>query len=103
MAASPRLRRLLWGSMLLLSALVIVAEGIHLLAAIRAAASTTSDFCLDYQTAQHWLQGARIYAPVDCWSRYSSTPVPLEYYAHPPFSLLVVVPFALLSAGDASV
>src|SRR5581483_6723203 len=57
---------------------------------------------LDYQTAQHWLRGARIYTPVDCWSRFSSTPVPVEYYAHPPFSLLLVVPFALLSASAAS-
>jgi hypothetical protein len=102
MAAHPWLRRSLWGSLLALSALVILAEGVHLIAAIQAAASTTSDFCLDYQTAQHWLQDERIYTPVNCWSRYSSTPVPLEYYAHPPFSLLVVVPFALLSASAAS-
>ncbi len=102
MAAHPRFRRFLWGGMLALSALVIIAEGIHLLAAIQTAANTTSDFCLDYQTAQHWLRGARIYTPVDCWSRFSSTPVPVEYYAHPPFSLLLVVPFALLSASAAS-
>jgi hypothetical protein len=102
MAAHPRFQRFFWGGILLLSMLAIVVQGIHLLAAIRAAAATTSDFCLDYQTAQHWLRGARIYTPVTCWSRYSSTPVPLEYYAHPPFSLLVVVPFALLSASAAS-
>jgi hypothetical protein len=82
--------------------LVIVVQGARLLAAIQAAAATTSDLCLDYQTAQHWLHGARIYTPVTCWSRYSSTPVPVEYYAHPPFSLLVVVPFALLSASVAT-
>jgi Glycosyltransferase family 87 len=102
MAAHPRLRQLLWGGLLLLSALVIVAQGVRLLAAIKAGVATTTDFCLDYQTAQHWLRGARIYTPVTCWSRYSSTPVPLEYYAHPPFSLLVVLPFALLSSSAAT-
>jgi hypothetical protein len=102
MAAHPRFQRLFWGGILLLSTLVIIIQGARLLAAIQAAAATTSDFCLDYQTAQHWLRAARIYTPVTCWSRYSSTPVPVEYYAHPPFSLLVVVPFALLSAGLAT-
>lgn len=102
MAAHPRFQRFLWGGILLLSTLVIIVQGVRLLAAIQAAAATTSDFCLDYQTAQHWLSGTRIYTPVTCWSRYSSTPVPLEYYAHPPFSLLVVVPFALLSASVAT-
>jgi hypothetical protein len=82
--------------------LVIVVQGARLLAAIHSGATTTTDFCLDYQTAQHWLHGTRIYTPVTCWSRYSSTPVPLEYYAHPPFSLLLTVPFALLSSGAAT-
>jgi len=89
MAAHPRFQRFLWGGLLLLSTLVIIVQGVRLLAAIQAGAATTTDFCLDYQTAQHWLSGARIYTPVTCWSRYSSTPVPVEYYAHPPFSLLV--------------
>jgi hypothetical protein len=102
MAAHPRLQRLFWGGILLLSTLVIVVQGVRLLGAIKAGAATTTDFCLDYQTAQHWLRGTRIYTPVTCWSRYSSTPVPVEYYAHPPFSLLVVVPFALLSASIAT-
>src|ERR1051326_2599409 len=91
MAAHPRLRQFLWWGISLLSIVVILVQGVRLLAAIKAGAATTTDFCLDYQTAQHWLQGERIYTPVTCWSRYSSTPVPLEYYAHPPFSLLVVV------------
>ena len=102
MAAHPRLQRFLWWALLALSILVILVQGVRLLAAIKAGAATTTDFCLDYQTAQHWLKGARIYTPVTCWSRYSSTPVPVEYYAHPPFSLLVVLPFALLSASLAT-
>lgn len=102
MAAHPRLQRLFWGSLLALSALVIIIQGARLLAAIQAGAATTTDFCLDYQTTQHWLHGLRIYTPVTCWSRYSSTPVPVEYYAHPPFSLLLIVPFALLSSGLAT-
>ncbi len=102
MAAHPRLQRLFWGSLLLLSTLVISLQGARLLAAIQAGAATTTDFCLDYQTAQHWLHGARIYTPVTCWSRYSSTPVPAEYFAHPPFSLLLIVPFALLPASVAT-
>ncbi|HLW03432.1 MAG TPA: glycosyltransferase family 87 protein [Ktedonobacterales bacterium] len=102
MAAHPRLRRFLGASALLLSTLVILAQGARLLGAIQHGAATTTDFCLDYQTAQHWLHGARIYTPVTCWSRFSSTPVPVEYYAHPPFSLFVAVPFALLSASLAT-
>jgi hypothetical protein len=102
MAAHPRYQRLLWASLFLLSTLVIIAQGARLLGAIQNGVATTTDFCLDYQTAQHWLHGARIYTPVTCWSRFSSTPVPLEYYAHPPFSLFVVLPFAVLSASLAT-
>jgi hypothetical protein len=86
----------------LLSTLVILAQGARLLGAIQKGVATTTDFCLDYQTARHWLNGARIYTPVTCWSRFSSTPVPAEYYAHPPFSLFVVLPFALLSTSLAT-
>jgi hypothetical protein len=98
----PRLWRLLQDGLLLAAGLVIIVQGARLFAAIQAGAATTSDFCLDYQTAQHWLHAIRIYTPVTCWSRYSSTPVPVEYYAHPPFSLLLIAPFALFSFSAAS-
>lgn len=102
MAAHPRLQHLLWGGIFLLCALVIVVQGANLLAAIQASASTTSDFCQDYQSAVYWLHGSRIYAPLTCWSRYSSTAQPLELDTHLPPSLLLFAPFALLSYFAAS-
>jgi hypothetical protein len=81
---------------------VIVMQGARLLGAIQAGASTTSDFCPDYLTAQHWLAGAHIYTPTICWSRYSSTPQPLEFDSHPPPSLLLIAPFALFPYSLAS-
>lgn len=102
MAAHPRLQRLLWGGIFLLCALVIEVQGANLLAAIQASASTTSDFCQDYQSAVYWLHGTRIYAPLTCWSRYASTAQPLELDTHLPPSLILFAPFALLSYFAAS-
>ncbi len=102
MALHPRLQRLLWVGLLLAAGVVITAQGARLLAAIQAGASTTSDFCQDYQSAGYWLHDSRIYAPVSCWSRFSSTAQPLEYNTHPPPSLLLFAPFALLSYSAAA-
>lgn len=102
MAVHPRLQRLLWMGLLLAAGAVIAVQGARLLVIIQAGAATTSDFCQDYQTAGHWLHGAHIYAPVNCWSRYSSTAQPLEYDTHPPPSLLLFAPFVPLSYSTAA-
>ncbi|HEU5200876.1 MAG TPA: glycosyltransferase family 87 protein [Ktedonobacterales bacterium] len=102
MALSPRLQRFLWTGLLLAAGVVIAVQGIRLLEAIQAGVVTSSDFCPDYDTARHWLSGAPIYTPTLCWSRFSSTPQPVEYDSHPPSSLLLLAPFALFSYGLAS-
>ncbi len=94
--------RLLWLGALCAAGLVLAVQGVRLFLAIRASALTTSDFCIDYQTARHWFAGAQVYAPTECWGRYSSLTMPLEYDTHPPPSLLVVAPFALLPYAGAS-
>src|SRR5262245_52909865 len=93
--------RLLWLGVLGIAVLVLAVQGVRLFHAIQASATTTSDFCIDYQTAHHWFDGLQVYTPVSCWSRYSSTPLPLEYDTHPPPSLLLVAPFALVSYASA--
>lgn len=102
MISHPRLRQFLWGGLLLAAGVVIAVQGVRLFAAIQAGAVTSSDFCPDYATARHWLDGTRIYAPTICWSQFSSTPQPLEYDAHPPPSLFLIAPFALFSYYSAS-
>ena len=102
MAVSPRLQRFLWIGLLLAAGVVIAVQGARLLEAIQAGIVTSSDFCPDYDTARHWLSGAPIYTPTLCWSRFSSTPQPVEYDSHPPSSLLLIAPFALFSYGPAS-
>jgi hypothetical protein len=101
-AARATKRRLLWLVVVGIAVLVLAVQGVRLFHAIQASANTTSDFCDDYLTAQHWFDGAQVYTPVNCWGRYSSTPLPLEYDTHPPPSLLVIAPFALLSYASAS-
>lgn len=102
MALSPRLQRLLWIGLLLAAGVVIAVQGARLMEAIQAGVVTSSDFCPDYDTARHWLSGAPIYTPTACWSRFSSTPQPLEYDSHPPSSLLLIAPFAFFSYAPAS-
>jgi hypothetical protein len=102
MASQPRLQHLFWNGLLLAAGLVIILQGARLFVAIQAGIVTSSDFCPDYETARHWLSGAPIYTPVACWSRFSSTPQPLEMDSHPPPSLLLLAPFALLSYAPAS-
>lgn len=46
------------------------------------------DFCQDYWSAKYFLSGRQIYAPVNCGT--------LTYNAHPPFSIILFVPFAFL-------
>jgi hypothetical protein len=94
--------RLLWTGVLCAAGLVLAVQGVRLFLAIQASAATASDFCIDYQTARHWFDDVQVYMPVDCWSRYSSTSQPLEYNTHPPPSLLLVAPFALLPYASAA-
>ncbi len=55
-----------------------------------------SDFCQDYAAGRYVLQGLSPYLPVHCWAGYTRIPAPIEYDAHPPFSVLLVLPLSLL-------
>jgi hypothetical protein len=55
-----------------------------------------SDFCQDYFAGRYVLQGLSPYLPVHCWAGYTRIPAPTEYDAHPPFSVLLVLPLSLL-------
>lgn len=95
-------RWLLWLGVIGIAVLVLAVQGVRLFHAIQASADTTSDFCIDYQTARHWFDGLQVYSPTNCWSHISSTPLPMEYDTHPPPSLLLIAPFALASYASAS-
>ena len=55
-----------------------------------------SDFCQDYFAGRYVLQGLSAYLPVHCWAGYTRIPAPIEYDAHPPFSVLLTLPLSLL-------
>lgn len=61
----------------------------------------SSDFCQDYIAALRVLQGLSPYLPLRAWPDFSTCTVPLNYDSHPPFSVLLVLPFGLLSRGAA--
>lgn len=66
-----------------------------------AAGRVSSDFCQDFIAARWVLQGQSPYAPLRAWPAFSTCTVPLNYNSHPPFSVLLVLPFGLLSRGVA--
>lgn len=84
-----------WGTLLAL--------GLSLLAwQVVLASQSANDFCQDYIAAQRLLHGEMPYLPLNSWVGYAACPVALPYDAHPPFSILVFVPFALLPKTSAA-
>lgn len=61
-----------------------------------------NDFCQDYIAAQRLVHGEMPYLPLQSWAGYAACPVALPYDAHPPFSILFFVPFALLPKTSAA-
>ncbi|HLW01178.1 MAG TPA: glycosyltransferase family 87 protein [Ktedonobacterales bacterium] len=62
-----------------------------------------TDFCTDYVSAQRVLQGLQPYIPLHCSAGAASFPNGLhEYDTHPPSSVLLLLPFALLPMSQAT-
>jgi hypothetical protein len=88
-AALRLLRSGALGLLLLLGLAVLVWQVITV-------SQSMSDFCQDYVAGRYVLQGLSPYLPVHCWAGYTRIPAPTEYDAHPPFSVLLVLPLSLL-------
>ncbi|HEU5200507.1 MAG TPA: glycosyltransferase family 87 protein [Ktedonobacterales bacterium] len=54
-----------------------------------------SDFCRDYVSVHYFLAGQPVYEPLHCLAQFMYVPAPIEYDAHPPFSILFFLPFSL--------
>ena len=81
----------------------LVALGLVLLTwQVVLASQGTNDFCQDYIAAQRLAHGEMPYLPLHSWAGYAACPVSLPYDAHPPFSVLFFVPFALLPKTSAA-
>ncbi len=89
------LRRLGWATLLGLS---IGALGLHVVQA----SLGINDFCQDYLAGQRLLHGAMPYAPLLAPDGSSLCPGLRLYDSHPPFSVLLFFPFALLPASIAA-
>jgi hypothetical protein len=86
---------LAWATILLGLALLIVQ--------VLSASQGPNDLCQDYVSAGWLLQGKSLYEPLHCWTGHLYIPSPLELNPHPPFSILLVVPLALLSLTTAGI
>ncbi len=91
-----RLGRVGWGVLLLLGLafllwqVIVVSQG-------------PTDFCTDYTSAQRVIAGLQPYIPLHCSAGSSSFPAGVhEYDTHPPSSVLLLLPFALLSMSHAT-
>lgn len=78
-----------WGILLTLALVPLVQQVIGV-------SQGTSDFCQDYLASARALHGLAPYLPLRCWSALIKIPAPVEYDAHPPFSILFFLPLALL-------
>lgn len=90
------LYRLTWGLLLLGGLFFLILQVVFI------SQKPVTDFCQDYQAARYVLQGLSPYLPVHCGSAYGRLPAPVEYDAHPPFSVLLVLPLGLLPKLSAS-
>jgi len=61
----------------------------------------TTDFCQDYLAVTHLLQHKPVYTPIHCWR--GKLFIPTHYNPHPPFSILLFLPFGFLSKEQATV
>ncbi|HEU5200198.1 MAG TPA: glycosyltransferase 87 family protein [Ktedonobacterales bacterium] len=88
------LRATSFGTLLVLSLLVLIWQ-------VVLTSQGAIDFCPDYIASRRLLQGTFPYLPLHLWPGYSSCAVPIDYNVHPPTSLLLLVPFALLAKAPA--
>ena len=85
-----------WAVLLTVSLLVLINQIIQ-------TSQGATDFCTDYTSAERVLHGLQPYVPLHCTTGSSHFPPPLkEYNAHPPTSVLLLLPFALLPLKSAT-
>ncbi|HEU5200197.1 MAG TPA: glycosyltransferase family 87 protein [Ktedonobacterales bacterium] len=83
--------------------IAVLALGVTLLTwQVATVSQSPNDFCQDYIAAQRLIHGEMPYLPLQSWAGYAACPVALPYDAHPPFSVLLFVPFALLPKTPAA-
>jgi hypothetical protein len=91
------LGRVGWSVLLTLGLLFLVAQ-------VFVVSQGPTDFCTDYTAVQRVLQGLQPYIPLHCSAGAASFANGLrEFDTHPPSSILLLLPFALLALGQATV
>jgi hypothetical protein len=91
----PVLRALGWSLLLILGLRLMVLNAL-------VASQRANDFCQDYLAARQVLLGMSPYSPLLASPDYHLCMSPLTYDAHPPFSVLLVLPLGLLPRVAAS-
>ncbi len=90
------LSRVGWGALLILGLAFVGAQ-------VFVVSQGPTDFCTDYTSAERVLQGLQPYIPLHCSAGAASFANGLhEFDTHPPSSILLLLPFALLSLGQAT-
>ncbi len=85
-----------WGALFSLGLVFLVAQALVV-------SRGPTDFCTDYVSAQRVMQGLQPYVPLHCSAGAVSFPHGLyEYDTHPPSSVLLLLPFALLPLRQAT-
>src|SRR5215472_4957788 len=95
-ALSPRSLRLLWLLSTILWCSLLAVGALELMILTIHRATTTNDFCQDYTSIVSLLHGHTAYPPVFCNSTFPLLPGGVEYDAHPPTSIVLLIPFGLL-------
>jgi hypothetical protein len=94
--SSRSIATVLWGALLCLGVaelVLITIQGVH----------GANDFCQDYASAVSLLHGQTAYPPVFCFSTASKLPGGIAYNSHPPTSIVLFLPFGLLSKPAATI
>jgi hypothetical protein len=81
-------RTLICGTLLALGLVLLVQQVIRV-------SLEPSDFCQDYIAAQRVAQGIAVYLPLHSSSLFRYCPPSLGYDAHPPSSVLLILPFSI--------
>lgn len=90
------LQTFVWGVLLMMGLFPLVQQ-------VLGVNPVATDFCQDYVASVRVLHGLAPYLPLHCRSTLFKALAPIEYDAHPPFSILFFLPLALLPKVTAAI
>ena len=104
--AWPAARRWLWAA---LAAMVCLSQGADFVSSLRPGPTEGVDFFQEWSSARNWLEGVPVYTDLEAAAKrylgYTLRPgeeMPFTKNAHPPTSVLLAVPFALINYPDST-